>query len=332
MQILVVSERTCVRTLKQIIALSKSHKVHLITKRMPYGDWCETITRYDGTSNQLRRALKLYKHVDLVHVHNEPGWVMWNVKEVLPNKKIILDIHDSMIWRSKNIKHRSSEERLMFNWADGIVVPSKTCQRLLKPEVHCLVLPPYCNEFVYQDRSWGWKGGIVYQGRVDLPDAAEFMGYCKMDKTAKVFDKAKIPFHIYMPGKEKDLSRWRELYEPICIFHKGLQYEEMLSAMGFYDWGLCGNVDKFRDWDVAMPNKLFEYMAGGIPIIALNCKEVGRFVEKHGVGISVSNVSQIKERWDEREGCQRNVMLKRYEFTMEKHIYKLEELYRCVLK
>jgi len=325
MKILVITERTCSRTLKQIIALSKKNDVHLLTKRIPSGDYCKTVTYYDGTEDKLREALRMYNFVDIVYVHNEPGWTVYSVREILKNKRIVLDVHDAMIWRSNDEAHRSAEERLVFSWVDGMVVPSASCKEIINTNIPCVVLPPYCNEIVYQTRSWIRQGGIVYQGRVDLPDAPEFMDYCKYENLCKKFKESGIPFHMYMPGK--DLSRHKELYNPICFFHKGLPYEQMISAMGFYDWGLCGNIPEHKEWNVAMPNKLFEYMAGGIPIIALNAKEVGDFVEANGVGISVRSIDEVKEFWDKRNECQKNVFLKRRNFTMENNIYVVENLF-----
>ena len=265
-----------------------------------------------------------------MYAASEPSWVVPVIREILPKKKLVLDIHDAQVWRSSDPRYKSAEERLSFAWADSLVVPSDTCKKILEPKQPCLVLPPYVNDFCYQSRGWAWKGGIVYQGRVDLPSSKEFMSYSRYEELAKQL-KDEIPLHIYMPGKEEDLKPWYDIYRPLCTFNKGLQYEAMLSALGFYDWGLCGNITKHQEWDVAMPNKLFDYMAGGIPIIALNCKEVAKFVKKHKVGIAVSSIQEIKDRWEEREQCQRNVFLKRFNFTMEKHIEKLSSFLQATV-
>ena len=329
-RILIVSERTCIRTIKQVIALSKNHEVHLITKRQVAGDWLKTVTLYDGTEKRLRDALKLYDFVDIVYAAAEPSWLVFVIREVLKKKKLVLDIHDAMIWRTTELEYSSAEERLAFDWVDGVVVPSLSCKTELvkRHPVRCpiVVLPPYVNECFYYSRQWQRVGGIVYQGRIDLPGAKDFMNYCKYEELNELLYKEDIPFTIYMPGEEAQLKKWRAIYEPKATFLKGLPYEEMVAAMGFYDWGLCGNIKEFREWDLAMPNKLFDYLAGGIPVIALNAELVGRFVEEQGVGISVKSIQEIKDRWDERAQCQKNVFLKRYEFSMEQHIYVVENL------
>jgi len=329
-KILIVTERTCARSLKQIVALSQRNDIHLITKRVTDVTGPKTTTYYNGTHESLHRALELYKDVDIVYVHSEPSWTVFEVRRSLPSKKIVLDIHDAQIWRTTNPAYQSAEERLAFRWVDGLVVPSYACKRILKSPLPSVVLPPYVNEAFYVTESWQRKGGIVYEGRIDLSSSPEFMNYSKFTKLCKAFDDVGIPFHIYVPISNRN-DEIRKEYADKCILHKPLSFDSMVTALGFHDWGLCGNLDNFREWNVAMPNKLFEYMAGGIPIIALNAKEVGTFVEKHGIGISVKTIDEIKERWDERERCQRNVFLKRYEWTMEKHIHIVEDLMKGLL-
>ena len=330
MKILIVTERSCARSLKQIFALSQKNDVHLITKRITDVNGPKTTTHYNGTSESLDNALLLYKDVDIVYCHSEPSWTVFEIRRILPDKKIVLDIHDAQIWRTTDPLFQSAEERLAFNWVDGLVVPSSPCKRILKSSLPTVVLPPYVNEEFYATMSWQRKGGIAYEGRVDVPNNPSFMDYTKYEKACKQFEEVGIPFHIYMPKSERE-PELKKIYDKLCIVHTPLSFEKMIMAMGFHDWGLCGNVDNFREWNLSMPNKLFEYIAGGLPIIALNAREVGRFVEKHKIGISVKSVEEIKARWDEREQCQKNVLLKRYDWTMEKHIHLVEDLFKSIL-
>ena len=328
MKVLVVAHRLCSRTMKQMAALSKTEELHLITNTIPTADLFKTISFFHEARG-LRDALKRYEDFDIIHAVSEPSWVIFAIREIFPNKKIVFDWHDAQIWRSKKIEDSSTEERLASNWVDGIIVPSQSCKRLIDTKLPCLVLPPYVNEEHISYKSWGYIGGIVYEGRVDVPEFSKFMDYCKYEDLCKEFEKEGLEFSIYSPMSGR--PRHLEVYKNICSWNKGQQHDELINLMGVYDWGICGNLKKFREWDVAMPNKLFEYMAAGIPIIALNARETGKFVEKHGIGIYVKSVQEIKDRWDERDACQKNVMLKRNQFTMEKHIHKVKELYCKVL-
>lgn len=314
------------RLVKEALALiDKGHQVHVIGNQIPAAVQHFATVSIFSTINQLRDALIFHKDADIIHVHNEPSWMVMVAKEVLPNIPVVLDVHDAMIFRSEEDKYKSAEERISFDMADGLVFVGEKCQEVINPRQPSCVLPSYVNESFYQFNSWQWIGGLAYEGRVDTPAQKEFMHYCNYVELCEDLKKRQIPFYIYTP-KSQDAGV-EECYGPICQFRKPLPYETLLSVLGCHDWGLCGNIKKYREWDLAMPNKLFEYMAAGIPIIALNCGEVASFVVKHGVGIAVSSVNEIVERWDERQRCQKNVFLKRLGFTMEKHIHILEDFY-----
>jgi len=326
MKVVEVGHHCCVRLQKQAIALlDKGYKVHIIGNKLPSGpDWVTTC--HFANIQQLREALRLHKDADIIHVHNEPSWMLLVVKEVLPNIPVILDVHDAMIFRSTDIKYRSAEERITFDMADGFVFVGEKCREIINPKKPSCVLPSYVNEQHYAFQGWQWIGGVTYEGRVDVPEVREFMQYANYVDCCKAFQEADVQFHIYAPGATTGPKF--ECYKKICNLCVPLPYDDLIQILGCHDWGLCGNVKEYREWDIAMPNKLFEYMAGGIPIIALNCKEVAKFVEKHKVGIAVNSIEEIKERWDERAECQKNVFAKRFEFSMENNIHVLEDLYK----
>jgi len=324
MKVLVVSHRTCSRMLKQMVALSDLIELHLVTHTVPQANIFATVSYFHDVQG-LKRALERYRDADIIHAVSEPSWVVIACREVLPDKKIVYDWHDAQIWRSEKAEHASAEERLVSNWVDGIIVPSEPCKALIDTKLPCVVLPPYVNEQHIAYNAWGYVGGIVYEGRIDPPEQKEFMDYAKYVDLCNEFNKRDIAFNIFSPSASK--PEVKKAYEGICTLNQGMPHDHLINYLGVFDWGLCGNLGKHREWDVAMPNKLFEYMAGGIPVIALNAEETGKFVKEHGVGIVVSSVEEIIERWDERDACQKNVMLKRHQFTMEKHIHAVKDLY-----
>jgi len=332
MRILLIAHHACSRMQKQANALIEvGHEVSCISHRIPenWAGYKNYVRFYTG--KQLRDAVKLFeKDIDVIHVHNEPNWLAIVAREA-SNKPIVMDIHDSMAYRTDDPERQSNEERIAFDMVDGMVLVSDKCVEITQPKVPYAVLPPYVNRSDFKLCAWTYRGGIVYEGRIDLPGETDgIMDYCEYTELCNAMRDNGVPFNIYFPKKSK--KTWDHYEENGAIMQNPLEFNSLLKALGMYDWGFCGNIKPWKDWQLAMPNKLFEYLAAGIPVIAMNAELVGKFVEEHGVGINVTSVEEIKERWDERAGCQKNVFLKRHEFCMENHIHVVEDLYKELLK
>ena len=104
-----------------------------------------------------------------------------------------------------------------------------------------------------------------------------------------------------------------------------------MERIGRHDWGLVGNTIKTREWDVAMPNKLFEYVATGVPVVAMNASHCARFVEDTGMGISVSGPEELGERWREHRDVRKRLFKERQAWSMNAHIHKLEQFYHALV-
>jgi glycosyltransferase involved in cell wall biosynthesis len=197
-----------------------------------------------------------------------------------------------------------------------------------------LVLPSYLPESLYRYNMDHYYGGLVYEGRVDLKEDIEKddnlhgFRYCEYEDTAKQAQDLGLQFHIYTTRNEE---KFKNVYESICFLHEPQPMGKLLKSLTRHDWGLVGNVNKTPEWEVAFPNKLFEYIAACVPVVAINAKECGKFLKKHGIGIEVKSLDELKERWGEHREIRKTLIKKRQQFTMNANIHTLEELYGRVL-
>jgi hypothetical protein len=138
-----------------------------------------------------------------------------------------------------------------------------------------------------------------------------------------------LDFHVYTPRENEKV---REKYGKVCHLHEPQKFDRLIKRLGSHDWGLVGNLHPHTEWKNALPNKLFEYMAGCLPIVSMNAEESSRIVDEFGVGITVSGPEELAARWKEHRQCRENVVKHRMHFAMENHIHVVEELYKQVIE
>jgi spore maturation protein CgeB len=99
-----------------------------------------------------------------------------------------------------------------------------------------------------------------------------------------------------------------------------------------YDFGWAGfNVAKNKAHiDVALPNKTFEYIGCGLPVLSFFHEAQRKFIEKHEVGLAFKDLDEMQEKLANKEllsRIQKTVLEKRYQFTVERNIHRIIALY-----
>lgn len=79
------------------------------------------------------------------------------------------------------------------------------------------------------------------------------------------------------------------------FFFEPVPYDQVLDVAAGADVGVTLLEDTCLNHRLALPNKLFEYLAAGLPVIASDFPEIGRVVNEFDVGIAVdpSSVEQV---------------------------------------
>lgn len=351
MNIVMVAGHACIRVQKMAIPLiEKGHNVHLVSMKIPnFYEQYKTFTLCNDVG-QMLESLKLYDKgadVDVFHCHNEPSWFVSALKEIT-NKPVIMDVHDSYLARStpdeatealnggKSHIRVLTEERNNFQMADALVFPGSDFSNVVRSEFGLkqpsLTLPSYVPERFYKYATKDWHGGLVYEGKVNLPEETvgcnSGFSYCDYTDLAKQAKSVGMDFHLYSGRNDEKFSKH---YGDTAFVHKPLVYEDLLDSVSRHDWGLVGNVSKTREWEVAMPNKLFEYMATGVPVVAMNASECSKFIEQTGVGITASGPEELAGRWKEHREARKRLFKERRGWSMNAHIHELERFYGEVL-
>ena len=351
MKIVMVSGHSCIRVHKIALPLiDMGHEVHLIArKKVGFNSFYKTWACYEDVA-QCLASIDLHSDADIFHCHNEPSWFVCAVKERFPNKPVVLDVHDTYLTRStpeENDKALSegkphvritTEERNAFQLADALVFVSLPVQdvvcnefRLQQPSI---VLPSYVPGQFYQYHTKEWLGGLVYEGRTTMPSehkglsantGADYCDYLELAAQAKALN---MDFHLYAG---RDDEKFRSTYQD-AIVHPGYDYRTLLSQISRHDWGLVGNTIDSPQWQQTLPNKLYDYVAAGVPVVCINAAASSRICELTGIGITVSSIEELASRWSEHRKVREKLWkIRRPELTMERNIGRLIQLYQEVM-
>lgn len=350
LNIVMVSGHGCIRCQKEAIPLIQAgHTVHMIARKVPsFADQYASLT-ICANVEQYREAVRVYANVaDVFHIQNEPSWYGLLVKEMC-DKPVVMDVHDTFLTRStpdEDEQQRQSggrhvritcEERTAFQSADALVFVSDTVRddvvgefKLNQPSI---VLPSYVPIGLYKYQFGEWLGDLVYEGKVTLPEENREVGatgfyYCDYMDLAKQTVDAGITFHLY-PGRTDE--EFMKAYKDLAAVHEPLPYAKLLQAISRHDWGVVGNTVDSPQWQKTLPNKLYDYVASGVPIVAFNASESSKVLEEYGIGITVSSIEELAGRWREHRTCRDRLIKVRGQLSMEAHIGRLLDLYRQLI-
>lgn len=142
--------------------------------------------------------------------------------------------------------------------------------------------------------------------------------------------------HIYDSHNNQDYYKLAKTHD-LIRYHGHRDPRELPYEITQYDCGWAGfNVEKNKEhMDVALPNKLFEYLASGLPVLSFPHKAQKEFIESNEVGIVFEDLGELDHRIKERSTIRQlreNVMRKRSDFTMEANIGKVLSLYDSLLE
>lgn len=348
---------SCIRSYKQAIALKEAgiqinwvcHQIPPQVSSHPFAPIVlytlgendpmkpmDKLTHFD----HFRRTIKFIDdYTDIYHAYNEPDWFVEEIKKVT-DKPVVFDLHDLVSERDFVVRE---DEELAFKKADAIVTQGPGYAKLSaekRPDLQEKGLIDFCYSSVPRILMpeldmplvmHGAKkmGGIVYEGGVgNTTNGGGEFRYRWWLPFMSELTKRNIPVSIHV-SSAGDYSNYAQAGVRVC----GMRgYTQLMTELTLYDWGLCGNAVHHPAFDKAWPNKLFEYIAAGLPIMVYDSKEAGEFVEKEGIGIVVRSPEDVVRSLPHAPKFKQNVLRAREKYCMENEVSKLLTIYNKLLK
>jgi glycosyltransferase involved in cell wall biosynthesis len=351
MRVLFLQQQPCTRALKYAVALRAGDSGRLrlafafrgLSLSTLYGSGDELFDRWwqlDGTpADALRTALAEFRP-DVIHSHNLPDSLTVLALELTDGAiPVIHDVHDFQSLRRTPYEDGFPEpddplelERRAVEGCAALVTVSDELlaeigERHRMP-ARTLVFPNYALRrdlppAVNARRSSDGAPRVVYQGTLSTNGGH----YDLRDLFAAIVDQG-IELHVY-PGRSI------EGYDALGLhLHETLPPAALLRELPRYDLGWAGFNDGLNGahLDTALPNKAFEYVGCGLPVVTLRHRALARFLAERGLGLSLDSVDDLKRTLEEHDlsELRRRVAAARYEFTFESRVSQILDLYDTV--
>jgi glycosyltransferase involved in cell wall biosynthesis len=354
MRILFLQQQPCSRALKYAAGLRSTgpDALHLgfayrgLTLSALYGSGDELFDRWwhlDGRPTAgLRTAIAEFRP-DVIHSHNLPDSLTVLALELTEGGlPVVHDVHDLQSLRRTpyedgfpepddplELERRAVEGcAALVTVSDELLAEIDARHRVRAPT---LVFPNYAlrgdlPESIAAERPLEGRPRLVYQGTLSTNG-----GHYDLRELFTAIAAQGIELHVY-PARHVD--GYDAL--PGVHLHETLTPSALLKALPSYDLGWAGFNAELNapHLDTALPNKAFEYLGCGLPVLTLCHRALSRFLEERGLGVSLDSVEdlgRVLETIDLAE-LRSRVAAARFEFTFESRIEELLDLYGSVAK
>ena len=298
------------------------------------------------------RGLVSKFHPFVIHSHNAPDFLTVSAIEAAKGEvPVIHDCHEALTMREtgyyanddeETMRMYPRQEKIANERSDGRIYVTQGVRDYIERRYNVdwskdMVFHSYVCESMIPSRflrKISHKDGqthIVYIGTVT--SIVKDSHYDLREIFREIADHG-MHVHMYVSiwgARDKAYQRLAEDNDFIH-YHGHLDQKELLSEITQYDFGWAGfnvNPKNRKHLDVALPNKLFEYIACGLPVLAFPHRNIKHFLDRHRVGLVLDTVDEIPSQLKNGrfESVKRNVLNARHKFTVEKNIGKLVHYY-----
>ena len=120
-------------------------------------------------------------------------------------------------------------------------------------------------------------------------------------------------------------------------FFPRMPYQQMMAYTQLAELGFCLDKDTNLNYRFSLPNKLFDFIQAGVPIIASHLTEIEKVIREFDLGLFIENhepatiAATIREALSDearKEKWQRNLAIAAQDLCWENEEQKLLEIYK----
>lgn len=363
MRVLFLQQQPCIRTRKYAVALRASSA----GIRLAFGYQGSTLDEWYGTGDELfgrwwklgaggssveddLRSVLAEFGPDVIHAHNLPDRLTVLALELVAGRvPVVHDVHDLQCLRSTPYEDGFPEEAEPLT-AERAAVEGCTALVAVSPEMLAeiearyrvppsLVFPSYAlaAELPASLPPWRARPGepprVVYQGTLSTNG-----GHYDLRDVFRAVVAGGARLDVYPSRPAPDYEALAQVTPGLRCLDR-LDPRALMEVLPAYDFGWAGfNATRNRaHLDTALPNKLFEYLGCGLPVLTTGHRAIARFLSEHGVGVDLGRVggggADLADRLADLDvpALRRRVAATRFELTMEANVRPVVDLYKTVV-
>jgi glycosyltransferase involved in cell wall biosynthesis len=352
-RVLFVQQQPCMRARKLAVGLRSA----LPTLELGFAFQGKTLSEWYGSGDELfdrwwdlgddprgrLAAVVADYQPNLIHSHNLPDTLTVLAHELVEGRiPVIHDVHDLQSLRRTPYENGFPQptetarlERRAIEESAAVVTVSDELLGEIRARYavngRALVFPNYAlrsdvpRVAAFPRHRNGTRPRLVYQGTLSTNG-----GHYDVRAIFAALAAEGVSLDVY-PSRE--VSEYRELAARVdgLTYHETVDPATLLSRLPRYDFGWAGFNDGLNaaHLDTALPNKLFEYLACGLPVLALRHRAIARFLRERGLGIALDSPADLTgelARLDVGE-LRKRVAAARASLTVEANIGGVVDLY-----
>lgn len=318
-------------------------RVPLGTRYLPNGDFWKALKYIEWMVRVFVRFKR--EHITLVNCHSLPVLPLGMFFKMFVGSKVVYDAHEleTEVCGMSGIRRILSKllERLLIYRVDIVVVVSNSIARWYKnqynlEEVHVIKNVPY------EKHSKGEHSNILKERFSIQDDEILFIYQGVLGKSRgieillNVFSQVDKKKHIVFMGYgilESMVKKYESQFSNIH-FQPAVRPEEVFKYTSSADIGVHLLENNCLNHFYSLPNKFFEYVFGGLPLIVSDFPDMGEIIDDYECGWKVSadekSVADLIENISKEDIREKrsNVLKCRDNFSWDKEERKLLKIYR----
>jgi len=357
MRVLFLQQQPCIRALKYAVGLRAARP----DVELGFAFQGRTLSEWYGSGDELfgqwwrldgRPGRELARIVaefspDLIHSHNLPDALTVLALEVAGDRvPVVHDVHDLQSLRRTPYENGFPEpddplalEKRAVEGSTAIITVSDELLAELAARhslpAHTLAFANYALRRdlptpLPRARRRDGTLRVVYQGTLSTNG-----GHYDLRDLFEAIVAEGVSLDVF-PSRPVPAYRRLAKAHPPMRYHDTLDPRLLLRELPRYDFGWAGFNSTLNGahLDTVLPNKLYEYLGCGLPVLTLGHRALSRFVAENEVGVALERVEGLAERLAELDvdALRARVRAVRRRMTVEANIGAVGALYDALVE